>query len=277
MDLRHSSPKPDLSPSDSVSDPEEKEISDDDDDDRNHKHRRRETQSPSLERDPLEQVLARPYRNQNKPFENGNPYREADSHSNVTWRNYNMSSLDKDFSGKFDRRHPGLAPVSRASFDLNQRIRVNQSWSGDPGSGRGRGRDPGSWSQRDSRFSSVDITPQMVQQGSVAASLFAGRGMPSVSSAQSASWSAFALVPGLPNGGLETLHSLGLQRTLRAPINPSMSVGIPRQRCRDFEERGFCLRGDMCPLEHGVNRIVVEDVQVCQCYAPTSTLLSLPC
>ncbi|CAN4082411.1 unnamed protein product [Withania somnifera] len=40
-----------------------------------------------------------------------------------------------------------------------------------------------------------------------------------------------------------------------------MSMGVPRQMCRDFEERGFCLRGDMCPLEHGVNRIVVEDVQ----------------
>ncbi|KAJ6961011.1 hypothetical protein NC652_000020 [Populus alba x Populus x berolinensis] len=39
-------------------------------------------------------------------------------------------------------------------------------------------------------------------------------------------------------------------------------MGIPHQRCRDFEERGFCLRGDMCPLEHCVNRIVVEDVQI---------------
>lgn len=266
MDIRFSSPKKEPSPSDSFSDPEEKEVSDDDDDDRNHKHRRRETLSQSLERDSLEQVLARQHRSQNKPLKNGNSYRGAGPHSNGTWRNYNMSRLDKDFSGKFDKGHPGLAPVSRAPFDLNQRIRGNQLWSGDPGFGRGRGKNPGSWNEHDSRFSSVDFAGQMVL-GSGSASLFSGRGMPPVSSAQSAPWNAFSLVPGLPNGGSDTYNSLGLRRTLRGPINSSISVGIPRQRCGDFEERGFCLRGDMCPLEHGVNRIVVDDVQVCHCCA----------
>jgi len=38
-------------------------------------------------------------------------------------------------------------------------------------------------------------------------------------------------------------------------------MGIGHPRCRDFEERGFCLRGDMCPMEHGANRIVVDDFQ----------------
>ena len=93
--------------------------------------------------------------------------------------------------------------------------------------------------------------------------IFAGRGMPAVSNAHAASWGAFGLVPGMPNGGMDALHPLGLQGTFRSAINPTLSMGIPRQRCRDFEERGFCLRGDMCPMEHGVNRIVVEDVQVC--------------
>ncbi|GJS61694.1 RNA polymerase II transcription factor B subunit 4 [Tanacetum coccineum] len=32
--------------------------------------------------------------------------------------------------------------------------------------------------------------------------------------------------------------------------------------CMDFEKQGFCLRGDMCPIEHGLNRIVVENVSV---------------
>ncbi|KAH7294351.1 hypothetical protein KP509_28G067800 [Ceratopteris richardii] len=31
--------------------------------------------------------------------------------------------------------------------------------------------------------------------------------------------------------------------------------------CPDFEERGYCLRGDLCPMEHGANRIVVADFQ----------------
>ncbi|KAH0984704.1 hypothetical protein GBA52_011881 [Prunus armeniaca] len=259
MELKVSSPKSGgLSPSDCISDPEEKEVSDDDDDDRNHKHRRRETRSQSLERDTLDQVIARPYRKRNKPFANGNSFRDNDSQASTTWRNYNSTS--QDFTVKFDKRRPGLASLPRAPFDLNQRIRVNQGFLGDPGLGRGRGRDSGSWGQRDSRFNS-DIASQMVQQGSIPPNLFAGRGLPSVSSAQNASWNAFGLIPGIPNGAMDTLHSIGLQGTLRPPIHSSMNMGIPRQRCRDFEERGFCLRGDMCPMEHGVNRIVVEDVQ----------------
>lgn len=266
MELKASSPKPaSLSPPDCVSDPEEKELSDEDDDDRNHKHRRRETRSQSLERDALDQGYTRPYRKHNKPLENGHPFRENESQASESWRNYNISPLDKDLTAKFERRRPGLASLSRTPLDLNQRIRPNQTFYGDPGPGRGRGRDSGSWNQHDSRFSSVDIASQMVQPASMAPSLFAGRGLPSVSNSQSASWSAFGLIPGpgVPNGGLDTLHPIGLQGTLRPPMGSSLNMGITRQRCRDFEERGFCLRGDMCPMEHGVNRIVVEDVQVC--------------
>ncbi|KAM7520844.1 hypothetical protein LguiB_019806 [Lonicera macranthoides] len=245
MELKVSSPNQGLSPPDVFSDPKEKEISDEDDDDRNHKHRRRETRSQSSERDTLDQAITRPYRKGNKPFENGHPYREANSQSSEMWKNGNTS----------ERRRPG-GSFSQGSLDMNQRIRVNQLVAGDPGPGRGRGRGRGresvSWRQHDFRFNSADISPQMVQQGSVPSSIFLGRGMPNVSNAQSAPWSAFGLVPGIPNG----FHT-----TLRPLVNPSLNIGIPRQRCRDFEERGFCLRGDMCPMEHGVNRIVVEDVQ----------------
>ncbi|KAI7750376.1 hypothetical protein M8C21_014702 [Ambrosia artemisiifolia] len=134
-------------------------------------------------------------------------------------------------------------PWKRRHLDMNQRIR------GDFGSIRGRGRDSGVWTQH-------EMASQM------GPGLFGGRGLPNVSNAYGPSWGAFALVPGLPNGGMDPLHSLGLQGAYRS-INPSMNMGLglPRQRCRDFEEQGFCLRGDMCPMEHGVNRIVVEDVQ----------------
>lgn len=250
MELKASSPKAaGLSPPDSVSDPEEKEVSDDDDDDRNHKHRRRETRSQSLEIDALERVITRPYRKHNKPFENGHPFRENESQAS-----------EKDLSSKFERRRLGLTSLPRSPLDLNQRFRGNQAFSG-AGPGRGRGRDSGSWNQRDSRFGSVDIASQMVQQGSIPPNLYNGIGLPNVSNAQSGSWNAFGLIAGLPSGGLDTLHSIGLQGPLGPPINSSMNMGIPRQRCRDFEERGFCLRGDMCPMEHGVNRIVIEDVQ----------------
>lgn len=264
MELKVSSIKPGgLSSADCISDPEEKEVSDEDDDDRNHKHRRRETRSQSLERDSSEPVFTRPYRKRNKPFENGHPFLENESQASETWKNYNSAPFGKDTATNFERRRPGLVSLPRMPVDLNQRIRSNQTFSGDPGFGRGRGRDPGPWSQRDSRFSSADIAAQMIHPGPIPPALFAGRGLANVPNAQSASWNAFGLMPGLPNGGLDALHSIGLQGTLRPAVNSSLNMGIPRQRCRDFEERGFCLRGDMCPMEHGINRIVVEDVQVC--------------
>ncbi|TYI75220.1 hypothetical protein E1A91_D07G259600v1 [Gossypium mustelinum] len=248
MELKASSPKlGGLSPPAYVSGPEDKEISDEEDDDRNHKHRRRDTRSQSLETDFVDPAFTRPYKKHNKPFENGHPIRGNESRAGETWKNYNGLPLDKDLTSKFGRRRPGF--------------RLNQTFSGDYGPGRARGRDNSSWKQCDPRFSSVDIASQIVQPGSVAPSLFAGRGLPNVSNAQSSSWTAFGLMPGIPNGGLDTLHPIGLQGALRPPMNSSLNMGIPRQRCRDFEERGFCLRGDMCPMEHGVNRIVVEDVQ----------------
>ncbi|KAL3352314.1 hypothetical protein AABB24_020382 [Solanum stoloniferum] len=245
MELKVSSSKPAFPSSDSNNDPEEKEISEEDDDDRNHKHRRRELHSQSEETEDVEPVFSRPFRKRNKPFENGHPYGEGNSQLSET---------------KFPRRR-GMGSFSRAPPDSYQRMRVNQSLFGDAGNSRGRGRDLNAWGQRDSRFSSVDIASQLFPQGSVTPGLFTGRGVENVANAQSSSWSAFGMVPGISNGGLDTLHSVGFQGTLRPSLNHTMNMGIPRQRCRDFEERGFCLRGDMCPMEHGVNRIVVEDVQ----------------
>lgn len=231
MDLKSSSLKAaGLSPSDCLSDPDEKEISDDDDDDRNHKHRRRETRSQSLERDSLEQTLAQPYRKRNRTYENGQS--DPQSHYN----------LDRDFS-KFEKRRPPGVNFSR--------------FSGDHGFGRGRGRD----FQRDSRFGSVDGVSQMAHPGPIQSAMFTGRGLPNVSNSQSAPWNGFGLLPAIPNGAIDAINPLGLPGMLRPQLNPSLNMSIQRQRCRDFEERGFCLRGDMCPMEHGVNRIVVEDVQ----------------
>ncbi|KAK1440889.1 hypothetical protein QVD17_06722 [Tagetes erecta] len=231
MELKASTQEPGHSPSISESNHDEKEISDDDDDDRNHKHRRRDdARSQSQEREAVAQAFTKPYKRGNKPPENGHNYRESASQSAESWRNYSSNPMDS----KFDKRRPS---------DFNQRNR------GDPGSIRGRGRGPGIWTQR-------DLASQM------GPGLFGGRGLPTVPNAYGTSWGAFGLVPGLPNGALDPLQPLGLQGAYRS-INPSMNMGLglTRQRCRDFEEQGFCLRGDMCPMEHGVNRIVVEDVQ----------------
>ncbi|KAH9619880.1 hypothetical protein KSS87_002134 [Heliosperma pusillum] len=218
----------DLSPPDCASDPDEKEVSDNDDDDRNHKHRRRDTESQSEDKDPFEQASIQPYRKRNRPFQNG----QGDFQS--------QNNLNRDFS---KRRLTGTNFTHQF---------------GEPGSGRGRGR--GGYFQRDTRFGSLEVASQMVHPRSFPPSMFAGRGLP-VPNAQSASWSGFGLLPTIANGSINAINSLGLQGILGPQMNSSINMGIQRQRCRDFEERGFCLRGDMCPMEHGVNRIVVEDVQ----------------
>ncbi|KAK8587766.1 hypothetical protein V6N12_022243 [Hibiscus sabdariffa] len=261
MELKVSSPKPGGSSPDCISDPEEKEVSDDDDDDRNHKHRRQDRHPQSLKRGSMDPLFTRPYRKHKKPFENGHRVREIESQAGEARKTCNGLPPENYLRSKFDRGHSGFASISQGNLDLNQRIRSNQTFSGDSGLGKGRGRDNSSWNQHASRFNLVDMASQMVQPGSVAPSLFARRGLSNVSSTQSESWSAFGLMPVIPNGSLDTFHPLGLHGALRPPKNPSLNRGIPLQRCRDFEERGFCLRGDMCPMEHGVNHIVVEDIQ----------------
>uniref|UniRef100_T1JCE4 RNA-binding protein 26 n=1 Tax=Strigamia maritima TaxID=126957 RepID=T1JCE4_STRMM len=32
------------------------------------------------------------------------------------------------------------------------------------------------------------------------------------------------------------------------------------RRCRDFDEMGYCMRGDLCPYDHGTDPVVVEDL-----------------
>ncbi|EMR09932.1 hypothetical protein PNEG_01691 [Pneumocystis murina B123] len=43
------------------------------------------------------------------------------------------------------------------------------------------------------------------------------------------------------------------------------------QRCRDYEERGYCMRGDMCFYDHGIDHIVM-DGQYSDAYDPTQSI-----
>ncbi|XP_058484082.1 RNA-binding protein 27 isoform X1 [Solea solea] len=42
-------------------------------------------------------------------------------------------------------------------------------------------------------------------------------------------------------------------------INKSISL---KQRCRDYDEKGFCVRGDLCPFDHGNDPLIVDDVNL---------------
>ncbi|XP_047334053.1 zinc finger CCCH domain-containing protein 41 [Impatiens glandulifera] len=144
-------------------------------------------------------------------------------------------------------------PTGSTTHAQNPFRTTNHAFSTELGTGRGRNRDSSSWNTRDPRFNKIDLASQMIPQGMIPPGLSSGRGL------GNPSWNAFGLVPGMPNPGLDGLHHpFGI---LRPPLNPSLNMAIPVQRCRDFEEQGFCLRGDMCPMEHGINRIVIEDVQ----------------
>uniref|UniRef100_A0A3B5A435 RNA binding motif protein 27 n=1 Tax=Stegastes partitus TaxID=144197 RepID=A0A3B5A435_9TELE len=35
-----------------------------------------------------------------------------------------------------------------------------------------------------------------------------------------------------------------------------------KQRCRDYDEKGFCVRGDLCPFDHGSDPLIVDDVNL---------------
>lgn len=37
-------------------------------------------------------------------------------------------------------------------------------------------------------------------------------------------------------------------------------VARKNDRCRDFDEKGYCMRGETCPWDHGVNPVVLEDI-----------------
>lgn len=255
------------------SDSEDKEVSDDDDD-RNHKHRRRDIRPNSSDNNVED--IRRPSRKRSKPYDDG-PFLESNPRFNETRKEYNTTS-ERDASSKFERRRGGFAPMVRAPLEFGPRTRVNQTLRTDPGPrfdlstticrppvlGRGRGRSSLPWSHNESRFNppdTLDFASQMGPQGSRHPNLFMGTGLPSAASTQNAPWGAFGFIPGIPNRILDPLLPLNLQGTFPPAINPPLNLGMPRQRCRDFEEQGFCLRGDMCPMEHGVNRIVVEDVQ----------------
>lgn len=232
--------------SEAATDSEDIEISDDDDDDRNHKHRRREARQQSGD-NIEEQHPGPPLKKRSRVSGNGQPFGGAGSQGEV----------QKDFVPKFKRRS-GAGGHTRAPR-LSQSFRADSSASAATRAPmtRGRGRNGAPWTHHDPRFNSLDMmdfASQMASQGPPAhPSLFMGTSLPS---------GPYGFMPGMPHGILDPIHPLGMQGPIQPSVSPLIDLGMPRQRCRDFEERGFCLRGDMCPMEHGVNRIVVDDMQV---------------
>ncbi|TVU15723.1 hypothetical protein EJB05_39261 [Eragrostis curvula] len=236
--------------SEAGTDNEDFEISDDDDDDRNHKHRRRESR-PQSDENTEEQHPGTPVKKRSRVSGNGDFFGGAGS----------QGEAHKGFVPKFKRR-AGAGAHSRAPR-MNQSFRSDSSASAGtrPSMTRGRGRNAAPWTQHDPRFNMLDMIDFASQGPPAHPGLFMGAALPSGGNPQNGSWGPYGFIPGMPHGILDPIHPLGLQGPMQPAVSPLIDLGMPRQRCRDFEERGFCLRGDMCPMEHGVNRIVVDDMQ----------------
>ncbi|XP_017877205.1 RNA-binding protein 26 [Ceratina calcarata] len=82
-------------------------------------------------------------------------------------------------------------------------------------------------------------------------------------------------IEGSPGGGTPTQDSnhgdvdmrlsttsQSIQSVVAVASNvPNSQPGFqPKRRCRDFDEKGYCMRGDLCPYDHGTDPVVLEDV-----------------
>nr|XP_024378579.1 zinc finger CCCH domain-containing protein 27-like [Physcomitrium patens] len=116
----------------------------------------------------------------------------------------------------------------------------------------GRGRGAGSWvGPMPPPF--ADAPPLLSPNGGYFSN---GRGL----GGRGVGWpGGFGHMSGMGASSLELSHG---GRGPPGVMNLGMGTGLGpvRPRCLDFEERGFCLRGDLCPMDHG-SHIVVEDVQ----------------
>ncbi|KAF0303852.1 RNA-binding protein 26 [Amphibalanus amphitrite] len=53
---------------------------------------------------------------------------------------------------------------------------------------------------------------------------------------------------------------------LRQKLNASGASG--KQRCRDYDEKGYCMRGDQCPYDHGLDPVILNDVSAAAARRP---------
>ncbi len=51
-----------------------------------------------------------------------------------------------------------------------------------------------------------------------------------------------------------------IQSVVVAP--PAAALDRQKFRCRDYDEKGYCMRGDLCPYDHGADPVVLEDVEL---------------
>merc|ERR1719508_708231 len=65
------------------------------------------------------------------------------------------------------------------------------------------------------------------------------------------------------------------ERDNATPTRDEVATGYTptakKPRCRDYDEKGFCLRGDLCKFDHGTDAVVLEDSTKTVGYQPGTT------
>uniref|UniRef100_A0A8C2DPW4 RNA binding motif protein 27 n=1 Tax=Cyprinus carpio TaxID=7962 RepID=A0A8C2DPW4_CYPCA len=61
----------------------------------------------------------------------------------------------------------------------------------------------------------------------------------------------------LPDSTTESWSTYFTNHTDGKTFNKSSTL---KHRCRDYDEKGFCIRGDLCPFDHGNDPLIVDDV-----------------
>lgn len=254
---------------------DEQEGSNDEDDDRNPKHTRRIVDSPSFSQgEDVRSICNKRVR----PVSNDQSVLDSEEISKQC-RDSTLIHTDREGSRKYHKIRHGSTFSSLSNVDGDHK-RGSQTMYNEAVThgfdsvnapihlprGQGRGINTGPWGIHDPRFPSyetLDFSSAAPLRSGVT-NLYPGRAILNHGKTTNPPWVPFAPLPGLTNGGLEQprLMYTGLQgHGLSLNSTIGIGIGIGHPRCRDFEERGFCLRGDMCPMEHGANRIVVDDFQ----------------
>ena len=253
VETRISPPHLERQPSTGAQDWEEEIEEESSDEDRNHKHRRRVSRSRSTDR--TDEPTAARY--------NGGVSIEIKRQGGDQGRG--VSHFDRDRPSKFDRRlgrdHAGSRFNNGDQGERGMMRGGGAPYRGDApnlrldGMRMGRGRSAGAWvGPMPPPF--ADAPPLLPPNAGFFPN---GRGMPG----RGAGWpGGFGPLGGMGPGPMEHAHpGRGPPAAMNLGLGMGMGMGPVRPRCLDFEERGFCLRGDLCPMDHG-SHIVVEDVQV---------------
>ncbi|KAI5055149.1 hypothetical protein GOP47_0030294 [Adiantum capillus-veneris] len=230
--------------------------SDDEDDNRNHKHRRRVSTSHSVSK--VQSLLGFSPKEDDKPEINGSsPAYDDGILAAESLKGLCVSNIARNIAPKrvphCDQAYASPSRHTRendwldfSTEGIHFRGDVVRSRSEHlPGHGRGVFAEPGIAPALKTALHGLDLNMPLP---SICRTFNPYSGKPTGSrlNVSQSSWPGVGQFLGVRTGPHE---------------QTAMGSTAQRSRCPDFEERGYCLRGDFCPMEHGANRIVVKDFQ----------------